>query len=336
MSTVETPVGNRLPVLWATSSPNDSTEVIETLHSWVMLTEHYAYKVRKSRDEGKVCSGTVESRHRACSDEVALNKRLAPSVYQGVLPITRDELGRSQLNGKGPVVDWAIKMRRLSEEHNLGAMLDNGQIPTKSQIQALGDVLASFYQSRSPETVVPDELYTRLERRAATTVAQLFKSLPSRWHSQLRRLRDAQMEYLQGARMVLNLRVCDGRIADGHGDLRPEHVYLERRPVVIDCYSESANRRGIDVLDDLGLFAMECERRERHDISDNVMSAYRRVTGDDGFPHLELFYKSLHACTASARAACAAEATDIGTHRLLLDQAAAYLTNAAKYAQVLV
>jgi aminoglycoside phosphotransferase family enzyme len=106
--------------------------------------------------------------------------------------------------------------------------------------------------------------------------------------------------------------------------------------VVIDCYNQSPNRRGIDVLDDLGLFAMECERRERQDISDNVMAAYRRVAGDDGFPHLELFYKLLHACTASARAACAAEATNGGPQRRFLDQAAAYFANAEKYAQALV
>jgi aminoglycoside phosphotransferase family enzyme len=70
---------------------------------------------------------------------------------------------------------------------------------------------------------------------------------------------------------------------------------MERRPAIIDCVEYSASCRRSDALDDLSALTMECLRLGRDDIATALVEAYRRRTGDECFPHLEAFYRSLHA-----------------------------------------
>jgi aminoglycoside phosphotransferase family enzyme len=63
---------------------------------------------------------------------------------------------------------------------------------------------------------------------------------------------------LAAVRGELEQRVRDGRIVDGHGDLRPEHVCLVDPPVVIDCLEFSERLRMIDPFDELVYLGLEC------------------------------------------------------------------------------
>jgi aminoglycoside phosphotransferase family enzyme len=40
--------------------------------------------------------------------EVRLNRRLAPGIYLGVVPLVQDRRGRLRLGGPGPIVDWLV------------------------------------------------------------------------------------------------------------------------------------------------------------------------------------------------------------------------------------
>ena len=57
--------------------------------SWVFLTETEVFKVKRPVDLGFLDYRTVEDRRRACLAEVRLNRRLAPDVYLGVVPVHR-------------------------------------------------------------------------------------------------------------------------------------------------------------------------------------------------------------------------------------------------------
>ena len=58
-------------------------EVVETHISWIFLTDRYAYKLKKPVRFEFLDFSTTDLRHRACLDEVQLNRRLAPDVYLG-------------------------------------------------------------------------------------------------------------------------------------------------------------------------------------------------------------------------------------------------------------
>jgi uncharacterized protein len=202
---------------------------------------------------------------------------------------------------------------------------------SKEHVSILANVLANFYFSSPPESHVLDDLCTRLRRRVEDD--KLLKvRLPAKAQQALRQIRSTQTDYLNRARMVLNLRVCDGRVVDGHGDLRPEHVFLERQPAIIDCVEYSASRRKTDALDDLCGLTMECLRLGRGDVAEDLVSAYRTRTGDDCFAHLEAFYRSLHACSRAVVAVAGVD--DANPDRDSLEEAASYLEQASRDCQV--
>ena len=68
--------------------PIHSVQVIETHISWILLTGDYAYKIKKPLDLGFLDFSTLDKRLAACQEEVRLNRRLAPDIYIGVVPIT--------------------------------------------------------------------------------------------------------------------------------------------------------------------------------------------------------------------------------------------------------
>jgi uncharacterized protein len=70
----------------------------------------------------------------------------------------------------------------------------------------------------------------------------------------------AQERFLQSRAALLDARVEAGRIVEGHGDLRPEHVYLLDPPIIMDCLEFNRELRLVDPADELPYLAIECHR----------------------------------------------------------------------------
>ena len=52
----------------------------------------------------------------------------------------------------------------------------------------------------------------------------------------------------------------DRRIVDGHGDLRPEHIWLDDPIEIIDCLEFNARLRAVDPFDEIAFLSLKCER----------------------------------------------------------------------------
>src|SRR5262245_32048475 len=87
----------------------DGVVVRQTHISVVFLAGDHAYKIKKPVEMGFLDFRALEQRRHFCDEEVRLNRRLAPSVYLGVVPVTRQN-GVLTLEGAGDVVEWAVKM----------------------------------------------------------------------------------------------------------------------------------------------------------------------------------------------------------------------------------
>jgi aminoglycoside phosphotransferase family enzyme len=274
-------IDNWLPAIRASADDSTPVEVVETPLSWVLLTSRHAYKIKKAVDLGEARYRSPTRRRQACIDEVWLNRRLAPGVHLGVVPVAADSRGELRLGGKGVAVEWAVKMRRLRDDRNMRGLITRNELTT-DQVITLANLLANFYFGSPPETNVLDDLCLHLRRRVEDVEFENRPDFeaPIKIRQALLRIRDAQSEYLQGARMVLTLRVCDGRVVEGHGDLRPEHIFLERRPAIIDCVEYSAACRRSDALDDLCALTMECcaERATWPTLSSSLSTPHERRT----------------------------------------------------------
>ena len=86
--------------------------IIETHFAWVFLAGRYVFKLKKPARYAGMNYRTLAAREHGCREELRLNRRLAPSLYLDVIPLT-SRAGRLCLDGQGRTVDFLVKMRRL-------------------------------------------------------------------------------------------------------------------------------------------------------------------------------------------------------------------------------
>ena len=314
----------------AYSDPTDRVECIETHISWVFLTDRRVYKLKKPVRFDFLDYSTVQRRKQACEAEVQLNRRLAPHTYLGVLPVIRNRFGRLQLGGSGATVDWVVAMRRLNADRSLEALICSGRI-TPSQVAQLADRLADFYRRLPPLTIRAQEYRQRIEAHVRANHAVLCAAVDKLDVAALKRLYSRQLRVLSFRPEWLENRVCDGRVVEGHGDLRPDHIYFQPGPIVIDCIEFNAEFRQLDVLDELSFLAMECDLRQVGWIGRQVLERYRQTNDDRPPDGLLAFYKCYRA-TVHAKVAALRAAQHPADAQAAWDQARQYVHLADSYA----
>ena len=126
-------------------------------------------------------------------------------------------------------------------------------------------------------------------------------------------------------------RVANGRIVEGHGDLRPEHICLTEPPVVFDCLEFNERLRTLDIADDLAFLAEECDHLGVVWFGERLMSRFRQLTGDRLDPLLWAFYKSYRTCVRAKVAMLRAEQIDGAGRDHEITCATNYLNLAQEY-----
>ncbi|MCG8468767.1 MAG: hypothetical protein MJB57_11265, partial [Gemmatimonadetes bacterium] len=225
----------------------DAVEVRHTHISVVFLTDRLVYKIKKPVELGFLDFTTLERRRWFCEEEVRLNRRLAPDVYLGIVPIVRYE-GALLVDPRGPaasageVVEWAVLMSRLPEAHTLASWVRDGSL-RPYHVTVLARRLASFHAdaARGPSI----SAWGTFETVAGNARENLAQSLPhvgctlsAQVHGRVSRALDRELERLEP---VISGRAGRGVPCDTHGDLHLDHVYVfaDRAPpddiVIVDC-----------------------------------------------------------------------------------------------------
>jgi len=268
---------------------------IETHHSWVFLTDHYAYKLKKPSLFDHHDLRPVDARAAHCRREVTLNRRLTDGVYLRVVPLAADDEGALTLGGPGAAVDWLVQMRRLPEDLGLDRLIRNDRVPIERLHDAI-HLLSRHYRMTRPEPLGGEQWRDRLESLVKSNRHAL-----GEWRGAIdvEEMRDTcarQLVFIAGSEALLDARVAAGRIVEGHGDLRPEHVFLEPRPQIIDSLDFSHRLRVVDVAEELGFLAMECEHLGAPWLREEIFAAHATLSGDRPSPRLVDFYQSVQAC----------------------------------------
>ena len=238
---------------------------------------------------------TLEARERDCREEVRLNRRLAPDTYLGVVPLTASVRGRLCVDGTGTIVEWLVKMRRLPSEQMLDRVILAGEADA-AVISKVADLLSRFYGGLVPVAVSPTDYIRRFEREIEEHRRELALpdyAMPGDLVSTITR---AQMNFLRTNGALLRQRVTSQRIVEGHGDLRPEHVYVGEPPRVIDCLEFNEAFRIVDPADELAFLWMECAFLGAPEVGEGIWRAYAETAGDPAPDRLLSFYRSHRAC----------------------------------------
>jgi aminoglycoside phosphotransferase family enzyme/predicted kinase len=273
-------------------------ELRETHISWVFLTETEAWKVKKPVSLGFLDFGTPEKRRLACEAELRLNRRLSPEVYLGVLPVVRDESGRHRLGGDGAPVDWAVHMRRLPDSDRFDVRLSEGRLRS-SDLERVAARLARFH--RECGTGVEAARYGsvpairfNVQENFDQTKATIRDYLGA---EQVEELESWQLRFLEEKAALFDERIRKGRVRDGHGDLRLEHLYFGDRGAieVLDCIEFNDRLRFADVCADVVFLAMDLSWRGHVDLAEQFLACYASEADDfDLYPVVD-FYESYRA-----------------------------------------
>ncbi len=273
-------------------------EAVETHMSWVFLTDAHVYKLKKPVRYDYLNFSTLEARRLDCEEEVRLNRRLAEDVYLGVISLALDVAGRLSLGGEGETVDWLVKMRRLPADRMLDRLIRNGLVK-QAEIAQLARRLARFYAAAAVESITPEQYRQRLAERITENMKELSSPEFGLAKAVPEELARAQLGFLQTYAEVFDHRVTQGRIIEGHGDLRPEHVCLLPEPVIIDCLEFTREFRILDPADELSYLALESERLGAPEVGGWLLESYIAASGDALPAALLHFYQS---CRALLRA----------------------------------
>jgi hypothetical protein len=265
---------------------------------------------------------------------VKLNRRLAPGVYLGVVPVVVTAGGQLGLEQRGTPVDWVVKMRRLPAGNALDVLIREGNV-SPAAIEQLAKTLSDFYNSVPPVTMTVEDYRRRIERHVIANRDELAAGVHHLDESAIRRVHSAQLRVLKIAPYLLDERVRNGRIIEGHGDLRPEHIYFNRTPLIIDCIEFNQEFRTIDVVDELAFLAMECDFLGADGITAPIFERYFEQSGDSPARQLIDFYQIYRACVRAKVSALRAEQLAGEARERLLASAGKYLNLAERYSHTL-
>ena len=274
----------------------------ETHMSWVFLAGEHAFKLKKPVRFPYLDFSTLEKREAACRAELRLNRRLATDVYLDVMPLT-EERGRFSIGAKGPPVDWLVMMKRLDERFMLDRMIGDGQL-TLPHLDRLVDTLAAFYRSGSPMLLSAAAYLAEWWRSLAFNKRILLDARFNIPAGLVRRVDLAQRRFLRQRAHLIKARLRHRRIVDGHGDLRPEHIWLDYKVRIIDCLEFNTRLRIVDPFDEIAFLSLECERLGAKWCGDYLQRRMKHILRDGPTDELFTFYRC-HRATLRARLAIA-------------------------------
>jgi aminoglycoside phosphotransferase family enzyme len=266
--------------------------------SWVILTDQFAYKIKKPINFPLLNLETLRSRYINAHCELKLNQPLAPSNYLSVIPLRRNKDGAFSLNQSSneyfEIVDWLVKMRRFPNELTLDQCILSNSIPV-DRVQKSAKALALFYQHAAVEKVGGADFLLRWNTDTEDNFSVLFSSRFQLDPLLLDSLKTAQLQFLKTNRYEFLDRVRKKRIIQGHGDLRPEHICLTDPPIIFDRLEFSQKLRTVDPFDELCYLSLECLHLGHDSIGKIYLKAYEDLVQDHVSIELMHFYQSFRA-----------------------------------------
>ncbi|POM70638.1 Hypothetical protein PHPALM_12893 [Phytophthora palmivora] len=280
----------------------EDVDVVHTHMSMVFMLPERVYKVKKQVDFGFADFSTLYKRFQACFAEVQLNKRLAPDVYMGVVPVsmkreTREICVRCDdfwtpeksnnldwwLNDQfGEIVEWAVHMVRLPDDCTLLDRMDHGEL-TENILDQVAEKLVEFHADarRGPkidqfgrEKVIRHNIDENFQQTASHTGMAVSEPV-------YRRVKELSYMWLKKLKHTFESRVENGYICDSHGDLRLEHVYKlpgssskDTKFVILDCIEFNEQFRFGDPLSDVAFLYMNIWRKGRPDLARYLQQQY--------------------------------------------------------------
>jgi len=291
--------------------PTGGIRAVRTHVSMVFLAGDFAYKVKREVRFPFLDLSTLELRRLCCEEEVRLNRRLNPELYLGVVAITADAEG-IHLGGSGEVVEYAVKMRRLPEDRMMDSLLRAGRFPPDAITQICERLVRFHAQAEATDAVAAfgsPSAIAQLWDEHFVESSPLINDFLDRFQDRL--LRATARAWMVRKRALLERRLRDGHIRDGHGDLRCSSICLTEPIQIFDCLEFSQRLRCGDVASDLAFLAMDLTWHGRRDLAEELVDRYSELSRDAELGRLVPFYGCYRACVRAKVSALSARDAEV-------------------------
>ena len=303
--------------------------LVETHISWVLLAGRLAYKLKKPVRLPFVDFSTLALRRHFCHEELRLNRRLAPALYLGVLPVygtaqaprigTLYDDNTEESSDAGKPVDYLVCMQRFAPNALLSEQLAAGSLQPQ-HLDGLALRLADFHRAapqleKSLETSLASPACSAdVAQHEAQPVLAVLSQLQAACDlpplAALRAWVEAQLPALQE---VFWARRQTGAVREGHGDLHLANaVLIGDEATAFDCIEFDPALRWIDVMNDVAFLTMDLKAHGRPDLAFHFLDVYLQRSGDYGGLRVLRFYevyralvRALVACVRSQNAGLA-------------------------------
>ena len=278
--------------------PKPTSKVIhkETHISHVFLTDDLVYKVKKAVRFSFLDYSTLGKRRHFLNEELHLNRRLAPSVYLAVMPISFDATGW-RLGGWSEPVEYTLIMRRLPERRMLPFLLESGQL-TPEMMRAVAEVLAPFHAGaeqiqRGAAFHYPSSIQKQWEENLAE-LQPFFGTLIE--EDAFAALQKFGAQFIDRHHDLFMRRFNEGWIRDVHGDLHCEHICFAPEGIqIFDCIEFGPQLRCCDLASEVGFLLMDLKVRGGGAMVRPFLTRYLELLYDPDLPVLLPYYRCYRA-----------------------------------------
>ncbi|MGH7829667.1 MAG: phosphotransferase, partial [Candidatus Binatia bacterium] len=269
---------------------------LESHISHLCFAGDLVYKIKKPVRFSFLDYSTAGKRKYFLHEELRLNRRLAPSVYLGVLPISCWN-GGWRLGGYSEPAEYALVMRRLPARRMLPFLLERNQA-TPEMMDALARAVASFHAQAAVGDKIAVYGYPRtLGKLWADNLADI-GPFAGRFldGDALETLRGFGAQFMAKHEERFLRRVRNGRVREVHGDLHCEHICFAPEGIqIFDCIEFNFGLRCCDVASEAAFLVMDLEFRGAADLGRRFLRRYVELMRDDELPLLLPFYKCYRA-----------------------------------------
>ncbi len=269
--------------------------LIQTQMSWVLVSEKFAYKVKKPVNLGYLDYTTLSNREFFCRQEVELNRRMCPEAYLGVVKISLEN-GQYVLNGKADAVEYAVKMVKLPSRCMLDYLLAHNEVAA-GMIDEIALKVAGFHERASTSEYISsfgslESVRTNALENFDQTEAYIPGVISRSDHE---RIKNFTVTFLQNNAHLFKARVDKGHIKDCHGDMHSSHICFTNGLCIYDCIEFADRFRYIDTASEIAFLAMDLDCYARADLSYDFIDRYIRASEDIEAAGLVGFYKCYRA-----------------------------------------
>jgi len=318
-------------------SQEDGTapKIITTHISVVFLSGARAFKLKRAVKFSFLDFTSLASRHAACEQEVILNRRTAPAIYKGVVPVT-DKDGTLAIGGDGEAVDWLVEMARFDEATLFDRLAGIERGLRRPMIEDLADAISTFHAAAEVKPAAGG--YAGIRSIAENNIRAFDAQAPAGIFDAARveAVTSLTLDRIDALENVLEARRKSGRVRACHGDLHLKNICLvDGKPTLFDAIEFSTDFSDIDVLYDLAFLMMDLDFHDKRRLSSFLFNRYLDVGDEqaDAFSVLPVFLSMRAQIRAHVGAAIAASQSDPDDAARETMTAQRYLDLAATYLQ---